>query len=58
MTKSFAKLSLELFRHKTVNEEVGGEVEHDEEVSHGLQAHDQERGDVLLYIVQAGNLVI
>ena len=38
---------LELLGDGAVDEKVGGEVEHDEEVRHALQAHDPQRRDVL-----------
>ena len=38
---------LELLADAAVDEEVGAEVEHDEEVGHGLQAHHPHGGDEL-----------
>ena len=45
---AFRESNLELFGYQAVDEKVGWEVEHDQEVGHGLQAHDPERGDVLV----------
>ena len=48
--------NLELLGDWAVDEEVGGEVDHDEEVGHALQAHDPQRRDVLLLQLDAGHL--
>ena len=48
--------NLELLGDWAVDEEVGGEVEHDEEVRHALQAHDPQRRDVLLLQLDARHL--
>ena len=42
-----AQGGFELLTDAAVDEEVGGAVEHDEEVSDGLETHDPERRDVL-----------
>ena len=47
---------LELLGDGAVDEEVGGEVEHDEEMGHALQAHDPQRRDVLQLQLDAGHL--
>ena len=47
---------LELLGDGAVDEEVGGEVEHDEQVRHALQAHDPQRRDVLLLQLDARHL--
>ena len=47
---------LELLGDGAVDEKVGGEVEHDEEVRHALQAHDPQRRDVLQLQLDAGHL--
>ena len=39
-----------------VDEEVGGYVEHDQEVGDGLEAHHPEGGDVLVVLPDAGHL--
>ena len=41
-----------------VDEEVGGEVEHDEEVSHGLQAHHPQGRDVLVILLHTVHLLL
>ena len=41
-----------------VDDEVGGEVEHDEEVSHGLQAHHPQGRDVLVILLHTSNLFL
>ena len=38
---------LELMADTAVHQEVGGAVEHDQEVSHGLQAHHPQGRDIL-----------
>ena len=40
-----------------VDEEVGGEVEHDKEVSHWLEAHHPEGGNVLVVLLNAPHLL-
>ena len=41
-----------------VDEEVGGEVEHDKEVSHRLEAHHPEGGNVLVVLLNASHLLL
>ena len=47
---------LELLRDGTVDEEVGGEVEHDEEVGHRLEAHHPQGRDVGVHLLYALHL--
>ena len=56
--KSFREFSLKFLRHEAVDEKIGGEVEHDQEMGYGLQAHDEERRYILINMVQTGYLVI
>ena len=49
---------LELLGDGAVDEEVGGEVEHDEEVSHRLEAHHPEGGNVLVVLLNASHLLL
>lgn len=49
---------LELLGDRAVDEEVGGEVDHDQQVGHTLQAHDPHGGNVLVKHLHAGNLHI
>ena len=41
-----------------VDDEVGGEVEHDEEVGHRLEAHHPEGRDVLIELLHTSNLLL
>ena len=41
-----------------VDDEVGGEVEHDEEVGHRLEAHHPEGRDVLVKLLHTSNLLL
>ena len=49
---------LELLGDEAVDEEVGGEVEHDKEVGDALQAHDPPGRDVLVQQLHARHLHI
>lgn len=49
---------LELVADRAVDQEVGGEVEHDQEVRHRLQAHDPQRGNVVINMLYTLNLNI
>ena len=49
---------LELQGHRAVDEEVGGEVEHDQQVSHGLHAHHPEGWDIVVHMFDTGHLNI
>ena len=49
---------LELLGDGAVDEEVGGEVEHDKEVGDALQAHDPPGRDVLVQQLHARHLHI
>ena len=42
----FRESGFELVRHRAVDQEVGGEVDHDQKVAHRLQAHHPKRRDV------------
>ena len=44
-------------RDGAVDEEVGGEVEHDEEVGHRLEAHHPQGRDVLVIFLHTSNLL-
>ena len=50
--------SLELLGDGAVDEEVGGEVDHDQEVRHALQTHDPPGRDVLVQQLHASHLHI
>ena len=49
---------LELLGDGAVDEEVGGEVDHDQEVRHALQTHDPPGRDVLVQQLHASHLHI
>ena len=49
---------LELVWHRTIYKEVGGEVEHHQQVGHGLQAHHPEGWDVVVHMLDTGYLHI
>ena len=53
-----AQRRLELVGDWAVDEEVGGEVEHDEQVRHALQAHDPQRRDVVVHSLDTLHLDI
>ena len=53
-----AQRRLELVGDGAVDEEVGGEVEHDEQVRHALQAHDPQRRDVVVHSLDTLHLHI
>ena len=44
--------------HWAVDDEVGGEVDHDQEVGHGLQAHHPQGRDVLVKLLHTSNLLL
>ena len=54
----FAQRHLELVTDRAVDQEVGGEVEHDQEVRHRLQAHDPQRRNVVINMLYTLNLHI
>ena len=56
MNNHLGKSSLERGRHGAVDDEVGGEVEHDEEVGHRLQAHHPQGRDVLVKLLHTPHL--
>ena len=41
-----------------VDDEVGGEVEHDEEVGHRLETHHPQGRDVLVVLLHAAHLLL
>ena len=47
---------LELLGDGAVDEEVGGEVDHDQQVRHALQTHNPHGRDVLVKHLHAGHL--
>ena len=49
---------LELLGDGAVDEEVGGEVDHDQQVRHALQTHDPPGRDVLVQKLHARHLHI
>ena len=49
---------LELLGDGAVDEEVGGEVDHDQEVGHRLQTHDPHWGNVLVHHLHTCHLDI
>ena len=48
----------ELVADWAVDQEVGGEVEHDQEVRHRLEAHDPQRRNVVINVFYTLNLYI
>ena len=53
-----AQRHFELVADRAVDQEVGGEVEHDQEVRHRLQAHDPQRRNVAISVFYTLNLHI
>ena len=54
----FRESGFELVRHRAVDQEVGGEVQHDQEMGHRLQAHDPQGRNVVIYMLDTLNLYI
>ena len=54
----FGPSFLELLGDSGIDKKVGGEVEHDKEMGHRLQAHDPQGRNVLLLLLDTLNLNI
>ena len=53
-----AQRHFELVADRAVDQEVGGEVEHNQEVRHRLQAHDPQRRNVVINVFYTLDLYI
>ena len=58
MNNHLGKGSFEGGGNGAVDDEVGGEVEHDEEVGHRLEAHHPQGRDVLVVLLHASHLLL
>ena len=56
LSKHFPQGCFELLGAAAVHEEVGGDVEHNEEMGHGLETHHPQRRNVLIRVLYTGNL--